>query len=91
MTAPYWLTNIRLETGYQQDEKGVYETKTSLFHLKIEDGKFVEKKDTTFVIPSGETKIDGKGSPLLFPISFTIEYPFEGLKKNLKAVCSLIA
>ncbi|WP_423801979.1 amidohydrolase [Neobacillus sp. SAB-20_R2A] len=61
MTASYWLTNVRLETGYQQDEKGVYETKTSLFHLKIEDGKFVEKKDTTFVIPSGETKIDGKG------------------------------
>lgn len=61
MTAPYWLTNVRLETGYQQDEKGVYEAKTSLFHLKIEDGKFVEKKEATFVIPSGETKIDGKG------------------------------
>ncbi|MBS4211544.1 MULTISPECIES: amidohydrolase [Neobacillus] len=61
MSAPYWLTNVRLETGYQQDEKGDYETKTSLFHLKIEDGKFVEKKDATFVIPSGEIKIDGKG------------------------------
>ncbi|MCH6264115.1 MULTISPECIES: amidohydrolase [Neobacillus] len=61
MTASYWLTNVRLETGYQQDEKGVYETKTSLFHLKIADGKIIEKKDASFVIPSGETKVDGKG------------------------------
>lgn len=61
MSAPYWLTNVRLETGYQQDEKGVYETKTSLFHLKFEDGKIVKKKEADYVIPTGETKVDGKG------------------------------
>ncbi|QCJ42227.1 deaminase [Bacillus sp. S3] len=61
MTTPYWLTNVRLETGYIQDEKGVYETNTELFHLKFEDGKIVEKKSNTYVIPQGEKTIDGKG------------------------------
>lgn len=61
MTTPYWLTNIRLETGYIQDEKGVYETKTELFHLKIVDGKIVEKKNNSFTIPQGDNKIDAKG------------------------------
>jgi cytosine/adenosine deaminase-related metal-dependent hydrolase len=61
MTTPYWLTNVRLETGYIQDEKGVYETKTELFHLKIQESKFVEKKSNSFVIPQGETTYDGKG------------------------------
>ncbi|MEH7307462.1 amidohydrolase [Neobacillus drentensis] len=61
MTAPFWLTNVRLETGYRQDEKGVYETKTELFHLKIEEGKIVEKKSNNYVIPQWEKTIEGKG------------------------------
>ncbi|MEH6993903.1 amidohydrolase family protein [Neobacillus drentensis] len=61
MTTPCWLTNVRLETGYVQDGKGVYETKTELFHLKIEDGKIVEKKSNSFAIPQAEKTIDGKG------------------------------
>jgi cytosine/adenosine deaminase-related metal-dependent hydrolase len=61
MTTPYWLTKVRLETGYIQDEKGVYETKTELFHLKIQESKIVEKKSNSFVIPQGETTYDGKG------------------------------
>jgi len=62
MTTSYWLTNVRLETGYIQDEKGVYETKTELFHLKIQDGKIVEKQQQSFSIPSGENTVDGKCS-----------------------------
>jgi cytosine/adenosine deaminase-related metal-dependent hydrolase len=61
MTTPYWLTNVRLETGYIQDGKGVYETKTELFHLKIEDGTIVEKKSNSFAIPQAEKTIDGNG------------------------------
>ncbi|MFD1779237.1 amidohydrolase [Fredinandcohnia salidurans] len=61
MSAPYWLKNIRLETGYIQDEKGVYETKTDLFHLKIQDGKIVEKKNSSFKVPAEEKNVDGKG------------------------------
>ncbi|MFJ5759990.1 amidohydrolase [Neobacillus sp. NPDC093182] len=61
MNTPYWLTNVKLETGYIQDEKGVYETKTELFHLKIEDGKIVEKKSNSFAIPQAEKTINGNG------------------------------
>ncbi|MGG1674382.1 amidohydrolase [Neobacillus sp. NRS-1170] len=61
MTTSYWLKNVRLETGYDQDENGVYETKTELFHLKIHDGKIVEKQKFSFPIPSGEKTVDGKG------------------------------
>ncbi|MFB3162917.1 amidohydrolase [Neobacillus sp. 179-J 1A1 HS] len=61
MTTPYWLTNVRLETGYIQDEKGTYETKTELFHLKIEDGRIVEKQINSFAIQPSEKTKDGKG------------------------------
>jgi len=60
MTTSYWLTNVRLETGYVQDEKGFYETKTELFHLKIQSGKIVEKQKQSFSIPSDENTVDGK-------------------------------
>ncbi|PGY09703.1 amidohydrolase [Bacillus sp. AFS031507] len=60
MTTSYWLTNVRLETGYVQDEKGVYETKTELFHLKIQGGKIAEKQKLRYNIPSGEYTMDGK-------------------------------
>lgn len=61
MSAQYWLTNTRLETGYTVDENGVYETNTALFHLKINDGKIVDIQNESFVIPAGEAKVDGKG------------------------------
>ncbi|WP_078410047.1 amidohydrolase [Priestia abyssalis] len=60
MSTPYWLKNVRLETGYLQDEKGVYTTKTEVFHLKIQDGKIVEKQSHSFEIPHGEKAVDGK-------------------------------
>jgi cytosine/adenosine deaminase-related metal-dependent hydrolase len=60
MTAPYWIKNVRLETGYIQDEEGNYETKTELFHLKIQDKKFVEVKNSSYLIPAEEETIDAK-------------------------------
>lgn len=35
----YWLTNVRLETGYQYENGVVSATKTKSFHVQIEDGK----------------------------------------------------
>jgi cytosine/adenosine deaminase-related metal-dependent hydrolase len=67
MTTPYWLTNVRLETGYFQDENGAYETKTELFHLKIEDGRIVEKQSNSFAIQPSENTKDGKGFLALPP------------------------
>ncbi|WP_394137865.1 amidohydrolase [Cytobacillus oceanisediminis] len=61
MSTPYWLTNIKLETGYLQDDKGTYITKTELFHLKIEDGKIIEKQISSFEISENEETVDGKG------------------------------
>ncbi|CRK81860.1 amidohydrolase [Neobacillus massiliamazoniensis] len=61
MRSVYWLTNVRLETGYIKDENGVYETKTELHQLKIEDGKIVEIHKNGEEIPAGEVKVDGKG------------------------------
>lgn len=61
MSTPYWLTNIKLETGYLQDDKGSYTTKTELFHLKIEDGKITEKQISSFEISENEETVDCKG------------------------------
>ncbi|WP_026678717.1 amidohydrolase family protein [Fictibacillus gelatini] len=35
----YWLTNVRLETGYHYENETVAGTITERFHVKIEDGK----------------------------------------------------
>ncbi|MDX5474927.1 MAG: amidohydrolase family protein [Bacillaceae bacterium] len=61
MSSAYWLKNVKLETGYTQDETGRYETSTSLFHLKIMDGKIVEKQEASFPIPSNEEVQDVNG------------------------------
>lgn len=38
----YWLTNVRLETGYQYENGTVTGTETMLFHVQIVDGKISE-------------------------------------------------
>ncbi|MHC0038445.1 amidohydrolase [Pseudoneobacillus sp. C159] len=61
MTTSYWLTNVRLETGYVQDENGAYATKTGLFHLKFENGKIIEKQGDNIAVPLGEKTVNAKG------------------------------
>lgn len=61
MSAAYWIKNVLLETGYLEDEKGIYTTRTDLFHLKIHDGVIIEKQNHSFKIPQDERIIDGKG------------------------------
>ncbi|YCA45145.1 amidohydrolase family protein [Bacillus sp. JZ8] len=38
----YWLTNVRLETGYHYKNGIVQGTKTERFHVRIADGKIIE-------------------------------------------------
>ncbi|MEW9676851.1 amidohydrolase family protein [Lentibacillus sp. L22] len=38
----YWLTNVRLETGYQYEHDSITGTKTERFHVQVEDGKINE-------------------------------------------------
>ncbi|WP_026581759.1 amidohydrolase [Bacillus sp. J33] len=61
MSTSFWLKNIKLETGYLQDEKGAYTTKTEIFHLKIEGGKIVEKQYSSYEIPKDELTVDAGG------------------------------
>ncbi|MFT4416350.1 amidohydrolase [Fredinandcohnia humi] len=61
MTGSYWLTNVQLETGYIEVDKGIYETKSDLYHLKIKNGLIVEKYDSSFSISAEEKTIDAKG------------------------------
>lgn len=42
VNASYWLTNVRLETGYLYENDIVCGTKTDIHHVKIEDGKIAE-------------------------------------------------
>ncbi|KON89726.1 deaminase [Sporosarcina globispora] len=61
MANSYWLKNIKLETGYIQDENSAYTTKTELFHLKIADGKIAEKQNSRYEISKNELTVDGRG------------------------------
>lgn len=38
----YWITNVRLETGYHYENDKVVGTETGLFHIKIENDKIAE-------------------------------------------------
>lgn len=38
----YWLTNVRLETGFRYDNGRIAGTDSEIFNLKIEDGKIAE-------------------------------------------------
>ncbi|UOY93307.1 amidohydrolase [Ectobacillus sp. JY-23] len=61
MTKVYWLKNVRLEIGYIEDGNGIYTTNTACFHLKIQDGKILEKCGADFSVPANETTLDAKG------------------------------
>lgn len=38
-SSSYWLTNVRLDSGFEQDEDGVFSTLSEDCHLLIENGK----------------------------------------------------
>ncbi|MDQ6423174.1 amidohydrolase family protein [Paenibacillus sp. LHD-117] len=42
MSLSYWLTNVRLESGYQYENGRVTGTETEVCHIRIEDGKIAE-------------------------------------------------
>jgi cytosine/adenosine deaminase-related metal-dependent hydrolase len=42
MTAGYWITNVRLESGYRKENDRVTATETELAHLLIEDGRIAQ-------------------------------------------------
>lgn len=39
MISAYWLTNVRLDSGFKQDGDGIFHTLSENCHLLIEKGK----------------------------------------------------
>jgi cytosine/adenosine deaminase-related metal-dependent hydrolase len=56
----FWLTNIRLETGYQVENGTITRTKTAFFHLLVENGKFKKIIPATEKVTDDLPKKDGK-------------------------------
>lgn len=69
MNSPYWLTNVRLESGYRYEEGLVAGTETEICHLLIEDGKISEIMSAVTTIDSDLPKQDARN--LLALPSFT--------------------
>ncbi|GEB35527.1 amidohydrolase [Brevibacillus parabrevis] len=61
MGTAYWLTNVRLETGYRRENGVVAGTDASLFHILIKDGKFARIAQATETLADDLPQKDAKG------------------------------
>ncbi|MBM7570042.1 amidohydrolase family protein [Aquibacillus albus] len=62
MSNTYWLTNVRLETGYSDLTESIARTETSIFHLLIEDGKISKIASGTKPLDTSLETVDAKNS-----------------------------
>jgi cytosine/adenosine deaminase-related metal-dependent hydrolase len=71
LSSAYYLTNVRLETGFVEEKKAwldasvITHTKTDLKTLRIADGEIAEILDTTSTVPSGTAGYDAQGQLML--------------------------
>ena len=65
MTKPYFLRNVRLETGYARDGDEVVETLTELKTLKIDKGVIAAILPASAPLPKGAMAYDANGLLLL--------------------------
>lgn len=61
----YWLTNVRLETGYQYENEVIVGTITQQFHVKIEAGKISAIISSEEKIQDGFPQADAKNHLML--------------------------
>lgn len=61
MSSAFWLTNARLESGYQVDHDVITGTKTGSFHLFIKDGNIAKVVPANESITDDLPKKDAKG------------------------------
>lgn len=93
MNASYWLTNVRLEQGYDMEDGQVSGTKTKICHIRIENGTIAEIIGTERDIQSDAVKYDCK--ELLMLPSFEEAHIhldktyFDGPWKAVKPVSSI--
>jgi cytosine/adenosine deaminase-related metal-dependent hydrolase len=65
MNNSYWLKNVRLEIAYLKDNERIAGTKTDLFHVLIEDGKFTKIIPSLEAVGDEVSWEDAKGSLLM--------------------------
>jgi cytosine/adenosine deaminase-related metal-dependent hydrolase len=71
LPATYYLSNVRLETGFVEEKKSwldapvITHTDTELKTLRIADGKIAEILDAKAEIPAGATAYDAQGQLML--------------------------
>ena len=71
LSSAYYLTNVRLETGFVEEKKAwldtsvITHTKTELKTLRIADGKIAEILDTKSAVPSDAAVYDAQGQLML--------------------------
>ncbi|MDH6348502.1 MULTISPECIES: amidohydrolase family protein [Brevibacillus] len=57
----YWLTNVRLDSGFETGEDGVVHTRSELCHLKIQDGVISEIVSATKPLDTTLLQQDANG------------------------------
>ena len=65
MNDSYWLKNVRIESGFHQEEGHYVGTKTESINVKIVNGLVEEVLPTSDSLDEAETQMDGKGLLLL--------------------------
>ncbi|RNB91398.1 deaminase [Brevibacillus fluminis] len=65
MASAYWLTNVRLESGFRYEEERIAGTTTELCNLKIEDGKIAQIVSADTALTDGLPQQDAKELLLL--------------------------
>ncbi|MWV43877.1 amidohydrolase family protein [Paenibacillus sp. HJL G12] len=63
--AHYWLTDVRLETGYKYENGAVTGTETGIFHVRIENGRIAELKSASVMLEDALPKWNMNGGLLL--------------------------
>lgn len=61
MSTSVWIKNVRLEEGLDLGWNNSVETRTALYHLKIESGKIIRKQRTEEPFETDGMAIDAKG------------------------------
>ncbi|MET3292006.1 UNVERIFIED_CONTAM: cytosine/adenosine deaminase-related metal-dependent hydrolase [Brevibacillus sp. OAP136] len=60
MHSLYWLTNVRLDSGFEEDEDGVVHTRSELCHLKVENGKIEDIRPASLPLDTDLPRYDAK-------------------------------
>ncbi|WP_409177893.1 amidohydrolase family protein [Brevibacillus fortis] len=61
MMQAFWLTNVRLDKGFETGDDGVFHTISEICHLKIEDGKIAEIVSANQPLDTTLPQEDAKG------------------------------